>query len=304
MNPRRLTPSMSSLLAFEAAARHRSFTRAATELSLTQSAVSRQVQTLEALLDVPLFRRENRRIILTDAGKMYQREVSSVLQRIRNASLQVIASRSGGGSVHLGALPTFAAKWLLPRLSDFYAKHPGILIHVHSRIGQFDLDLAGIDAAIGVGDGVWPGMQAYRLMDESLIPVISPDLIQSRPLGTPSDLTSYPLLQVAARPDAWKRWFLDNDLPLSAMKPGPQFELTSHLIQAVSSGIGVGLLPAFLVKDELESNRLKRAFDLPLKSNAAYYLFIPSDKQDLAPIATFKNWLLQFTDESSYNIKA
>lgn len=298
MNPRRLTPSMSSLIAFEAAARHLSFTRAAAELSLTQSAVSRQVQALENLLDVQLFRRENRRIALTDAGKIYQRELSSILQRIRNASLQVITSRSGGGSLHLAALPTFAAKWLLPRLHDFYARHPGILIHIHSRIGQFDLDLAGIDAVIGVGDGIWPGMQAHHLMDETLIPVISPALLESHSLTTPADLTRYPLLHVAARPYVWQRWFKKYGLPPESMKPGPRFELTSHLIQAVSSGMGIGLLPDFLVDDELKNNRLQIAFELPLKSEAAYYLFIPADRQTLMPIEIFKNWLLQFSGES------
>src|SRR5580693_311790 len=120
MHPRRLTPSMSLLVAFEAAARHLSFTRAADELSLTQSAISRQVAALEALLEVTLFRREGRQITLTEVGAKYQRELSGALQRIRSASLQVMAFREGRGSLHLAALPTFASKWLMPRLKDFY----------------------------------------------------------------------------------------------------------------------------------------------------------------------------------------
>ena len=120
MHPRRLTPSMSLLVAFEAAARQLSFTRAANELSLTQSAVSRQVAALEALLEITLFHREGRQIALTEVGAMYQRELTGALQRIRSASLQAMAFRAGRGSLHLATLPTFASKWLMPRLKDFY----------------------------------------------------------------------------------------------------------------------------------------------------------------------------------------
>lgn len=298
MNPRRLTPSLSLLVAFEASARHLSFTRAAVELSLTQSAVSRQVQNLEDLLEVPLFVRDQRRISLTGAGALYQREVAASLQRIRNASLQVISYRSGGGSLHLAALPTFASKWLMPRLNDFYQKHPGILIHMHSRIGQFDLGPAGMDAVISVGDGVWPGLVAHQLMPEQLLPVISPALRQMGPLVKPNDLAQHLLLQVAARSDMWQRWFSEQGLPLGHMRPGPQFELTSHVIQAVASGIGVGLLPSFLVADELRNGTLELAFDLPLVTGAGYYLFVPPEKQALPQVATFSAWLLGSAHET------
>lgn len=286
---------MSLLVAFDAAARHLSFTRAAAELSLTQSAVSRQVQALEDLLEVPLFRRESRTIVLTDAGRMYQTELGTALQRIRNASLQAIAYRAGGGSFHLAVLPTFAAKWLMPRLNGFYAQHPGTLVHVHSRIGRFDLGLASIDAVIGVGEGppaeIWPGMVAHPLLDETVLPIISPALEKSIQLRKPADLLQHLLLQVRTRPDAWHRWFVAQGLPLQGMRLGPQFELTSHLIQAVASGIGVGLVPSFLVEEELRSGVLQQAFDLPLVTGATYYLFVPPDKLKLPPIAAFVNWL-------------
>lgn len=293
MNPRLLTPSISLLIAFEASARNLSFTRAAKEISLTQSAVSRQVQTLEELLGVNLFRRFNRQIALTEAGGMYQREVEAALQRIRNATLQVIAHRTGGDSIHLAALPTFATKWLLPRLNSFYEKHPGIFIHVHSRIGQFDLGLAGIDAVIGVGDGSWNGLSAYHLCDEQLLPVIKPNLPCEAQVQCPADIARHLLLQVASRPDSWHRWFAVNGVPLDRMRSGPQFELTSHLIQAVASGLGVGLIPSFLIREELQSGVLKLALNLPLVSGAAYYLFVPSEKKELPSICAFKDWLLQ-----------
>lgn len=291
MNPRKLTPSMSLLLAFDASARHLSFTRAAQDLYLTQSAVSRQVQALETLLGVPLFVREQRKIALTGAGAAYHREVAVALQRIRSGSLQAIASRSGSGSLHLAALPTFASKWLLPRLNDFYRRHPGILVHVHSRIGQFDLDQAGMDAAIGVGDGSWPGLVSHRLMDEVLLPVISPALRREHALQSPADLAAHLLLVVATRSSAWYRWFEQQGLPTHQLHMGPQFELTSHLIQAVASGMGVGLLPHFLVQDELDNGTLEVAFDVPLASGYTYYLFVRPEQLLLPSVATFSDWL-------------
>jgi len=291
MNPRRLTPSMSLLLAFDAAARHLNYTRAGAELSLTQSAVSRHVQALESLLEVPLFRREGRNIVLTDIGRMYQSEVSAALQRLRNASLQAISYRSGGGSFHLAVLPTFGAKWLMPRLGRFYAQNPGTMVHLHSRIGRFDLDLAGIDAVIGVGDGNWPGLQAHHIRDETVLPVSNADIAQKKSNRTADDVVEHLLLQVAARPDTWRRWFVEQGLPLDSMRLGPQFELTSHLTQALVSGLGIGLLPTFLVQDELRSGVLMPFVDLPFNTGASYYLWVAPDELQLPPIAAFVRWL-------------
>ncbi|KWR84607.1 LysR family transcriptional regulator [Cupriavidus sp. IDO] len=292
MNPRRLTPSMSLLVAFEATARHLSFTRAGEELSLTQSAVSRQVRALEELLEVTLFRRDQRQIELTEVGALYAREVAGALQRVRNASLQVMAFRSGGGILHLAALPTFASKWLLPRLKEFYQKHPDIFIHMHVRIGQFDLERAGMDVAIGVGDGHWPGLQSYPLIEEWLLPVISPTLAASQPINEPIDLTRHLLLQVTARPFVWRQWFQAHGLPDAAMRLGPQFELTSHLIQAVVGGMGVGLVPSFLVEDELREGSLQLAIDSPLRSGLFYHLFVPPNLANLPHVLAFRNWLM------------
>ncbi|MGF6905151.1 LysR substrate-binding domain-containing protein [Paraburkholderia sp. GAS348] len=294
MNPRRLTPSMSLLIAFDATARHLSFTRAAAELALTQSAVSRQVQALEGLLGVPLFRRINRKLLPTAIGSAYHREISAALQRVRSASLHAIASATGRGTIDLAALPTFASKWLVPRLSDFYAKHSGILINLHSRIGQFDLTAEGMDAAIGVGVGVgaWPGLASYRLRDEMLLPIISPALAAATPVHKSADISRHLLLRVATRPDVWGRWFEAQGLDSEAMNLGPQFELTSHLIEAVSSGIGVGLVPGFLVQDELRSGAVRLAVERPLKTGLSYFLILPSQSAPLPQLLTFKNWIL------------
>jgi len=284
---------MSLLLAFEASARHLSFTRAATELALTQSAVSRQVQALEQLLEVPLFRRVKRRIELTEAGRGYQKELAAALQRIRSASLQAISHRSGRGAFHLAALPTFTAKWLMPRLNRFYERHPGVLVHLHSRVTRFDLDLAGIDAVIAVGDGDWPGLVPHRLLDEQVIPVMSPEMAASDPARKPADLARHTLLQVAARPDVWQRWFEAHGLPLRSMRWGAQFELTTHLIQAVASGIGIGLLPTFLVQDELRQGVLVPALNETFSTGAGYFFLASQDKLATPALAAFRDWLLE-----------
>jgi len=287
---------MSLLLAFEASARHLSFTRAATELALTQSAVSRQVQALEDLLEVALFRREKRRIVLTEAGTGYQKELAAALQRIRSASLQAISHRTGRGAFHLAALPTFTAKWLMPRLHRFYARHPGILVHLHLRVTRFDLDLAGIDAVIAVGDGDWPGLVPHRLMNEHVIPGISPDIAARQTIRRPADLIQHVLLQVAARPAVWQRWFEAHGLPVRSMRWGAQFELTTHLIQAVASGLGVGLLPTFLVEDELRQGVLAPALDEEFSTGAGYFFLASPDKLAIPAVAAFRDWLL---DESA-----
>jgi DNA-binding transcriptional LysR family regulator len=291
MNYRHLTPSMSLLLAFEAAARHESYTRAAVELSLTQSAVSRQVQALEQQLGLTLFRREGRQVQLTDVGRLYQREMSDALGRIRSATLQAIAYQSGGGSLRLATLPTFGSKWLLPRLHDFYTLHPGMLVHINSRIDAVDFDTSGIDAAIVVGHTGLPGLISHRLHAEELVVVIAPQVAKAQPNWTPEHIASQMLLNVANNPNVWGDWFSHHHLPHRMMRLGPSFELTSHLIQAVKAGIGIGLVPRILVSDEIANAELI-PLDLPFPSQRSYFLTYPPRNEMLPSLQAFRGWLL------------
>ena len=300
MNPRRLTPSMSVLVAFEAAARHCSFTKAADELSLTQSAVSRQVQALEALLGVDLFNREGRRIELTAAGALYQHELSAALGRIRSATLQTSAFSSGGGTLHLAVLPTFGSKWLLPRMNDFYTRHPDIVVHIHSRIMHADLASAAGDmnAIIVAGSGPWPGFISHKLLTEKLVVVASPAALPEYRAMTPADLAaSHSLLNVVSRPNAWSDWFERHALDHRMMRSGPGFELTAHLIQAVVAGIGIGLVPRILVQDEIRAGTLVTLFE-PMESGRGYYLAYANRYQNLPSLMAFSEWLqsLPFPD--------
>lgn len=287
---------MSLLLAFEAAARHESYTRAAQELSLTQSAVSRQVQTLEQQLGVILFRREGRTVKLTEVGRQYQREISEALGRIRSATLHAIAHQ-GGGSLRLATLPTFGSTWLLPRLHGFYRRHPDVLVHINSRIEPVDFATSGIDAAIVVASGDQPGLICHRLHAEELVVILSPALAASRAAWTPEDISRQPLLSVANNPNAWGEWFTHHGLAHQAMRLGPSFELTSHLIQAVRADIGVGLVPRILIGDELAEGKLEMAA-LPYVSGRSYYLVYPPRNQALPALEAFRGWLLDELPEA------
>ncbi|QXI37140.1 LysR substrate-binding domain-containing protein [Pseudomonas xantholysinigenes] len=291
MNYRHLTPSMSLLLAFEAAARHESYTRAAAELSLTQSAVSRQVQALEQQLGLTLFRREGRQVQLTDVGRLYQRELSEALGRIRSATLQALAYQSGVGTLRLATLPTFGSKWLLPRLHAFYAAHPGMLVHIHSRIEAINFDTSEIDAAIGVASHDLPGLICHRLHAEELVVILPPQARDDAP-WTPARISAEVLLNVANNPHAWGEWFSHHALPHRAMRLGPSFELTSHLIQAVRAGIGIGLVPRILVTDELASGELFSP-GAPFASQRSYYLIYPPRNEALPSLRAFRGWLLE-----------
>lgn len=291
MNYRHLTPSMSLLLAFEAAARHESYTRAAVELSLTQSAVSRQVQALEQQLGLTLFRREGRQVQLTDVGRLYRREMSEALGRIRSATLQAMAYQSGGGSLRLATLPTFGSKWLLPRLHDFYKTHPGMLVHINSRIDAVDFETSGIDAAIVVGHAGLPGLISHRLHAEELVVIVSPQTAKGHERWNPEHIAEQMLLNVANNPNVWGDWFSHHHLPHRMMRLGPSFELTSHLIQAVKAGIGIGLVPRILVADELASAELI-TLDLPFASQRSYFLTYPPRNEMLPSLQAFRGWLL------------
>ncbi|MFL9926335.1 LysR substrate-binding domain-containing protein [Herbaspirillum lusitanum] len=291
MNHRRLTPSMSLLLVFEAAARHESYTRAADELSLSQSAISRQVQTLEQQMGVSLFRREGRSVRLTDVGRRYFMELSAALGRIRSATLQAMSHQSGMGSLRLATLPTFGSKWLLPRLHDFYVANPGITVHIHSRIGNIDFDAGELDAAITVGSGEWPGLTAHRLYNEFLVAVTGPAGFDDKNQPTPAWAKNQTLLTIASNPQAWAEWFSHHQLDHRQMRMGPSFELTSHLIQAVRAGIGIGLVPKALVEDELARGELL-AVSEAISSQRSYYLVHPHRNQTLPSLQAFRTWLL------------
>ena len=285
-------PSLGALAAFEAAARHGSFTRAAEELALTQGAVSRQVAGLEAQIGVRLFERVRQRVALTPAGAAYAVEVRAALRALSSATLNVMAFRGAGGVLNLAILPTFGTRWLIPRLPRFTEAHPNVTINFATRVRPFDFAREGHDAAIHFGGPTWPGARLHRLMGETIVPVASPALVARHGLTTPADVLAAPLLQQATRPRAWEQWLVENGLDPARATPGPRFEQFAMVAQAAQAGLGLAILPRFLVEDELRTGVLVAPFDAPSRSEEAYWLVYPEEKADLPAVAAFREWLL------------
>ncbi len=287
---RRFLPSLSLLTAFEAAARTGSITSAARELNLTQSAVSRQIKALESQLGVDLFLRERQTIRLTVAGDGYAREIREALRRISSASLNLRANPHGG-TLNLAILPTFGARWLAPRLGRFLASNPGITINLVTRLSPFDFRLDSIDAAIHFGDAVWPGAELRLLMQEETIPACSPAFKHDHAISQPADLLNVSLLHLNTRPDAWERWFTETGVAFDSVH-GMLFDQFATASQAAVGGLGVALLPTFLIQDELARGDLVAAVDRTMQSAQRYYLAFPRERAAYPPLVAFRDWII------------
>ena len=289
---RRSIPSTTALALFESAARHQSFTQAAQEHSVTQSAVCRQIAGLEDFLQVKLFRRTKRGVLLTEAGSNYARNVRARLDDVERDTLALMARGGAGGALELGVVPTFAAKWLVPRLGDFYRQYPGIPVHLSSRTRPFLFADTALDAAIFAGEAGWPGSESCFLMDERLVAVGSPALVKTRRRLQPADLAQLPLLQMSTRPYAWRQWFESLGLSIANDLAGARMELFSMTTEAAIHGQGLALIPRFLIEEELQQGRLVPLVEHDFISDRRYYLIYPEQKSDNPVLALFRGWLL------------
>ena len=289
---RRKIPSTAALVAFESAARHQSFTQAANELALTQSAICRQIAGLEEFLGVELFRRSRRGVKLTEAGLGYSRKVAAQLDAVERDTLATMGQQ-GAQSLELAVVPTFATQWLVPRLKAFQKLHPEVTVHLTNRTRPFLFADTAFDAAIYFGDGDWSGTEAHYLMPEEPVPVCSPELLAGKAHFSTAELAAQPLLQQSTRPYAWRQWFSAQGLNVPRDLSGPRYELFSMLAQAASHGMGVALIPPFLIERELAEGRLVTAHPAALlSSDKAYRLMIPERKLESAALAAFRDWLL------------
>ncbi len=286
---RRFLPSMSLLCAFEACARLGRFTAAATELHLTQSAVSRQIRALEELLGSELFVRERQTVRLTQAGEAYAHEVREALQRIAAATLGFRANPEGG-TLNLAILPTFGTRWLAPRLPGFIDKNPGITINLMTRLAPFDFKLDNVDAAVHYGLPEWSDAELDFLMPETVVPACSRRLRDQYGFKTPGDLLEAPLLHLTSRPHAWERWFQAHGEAASKVT-GMLVDQFAMATQAAMADLGIALLPRFLFVHELQRGDLVEAIDAPLQSSEAYYLACPPGRVHYPPLRAFREWL-------------
>ncbi len=290
--PRRFLPSIPSLLALEAVDRLGSASAAAEELSLTQSAISRQLKAMEEQLGVKLIQRSQMRLQLTPAAKDYVQVARTTLHQLAQASLKLKANPLGG-SLNLSILPAFGMHWLAPRLQDFARRHPEVTVNLNTRLRPFDFDRERFDAAIHFGRKDWTGVNYLPIMREDVLPVCAPSLLPAKNDNI-EWLLDAPLLQLETRPDAWEKWFAMQGRDVAGIK-GMLFDQFATMGQATIHGLGVALLPSYLVEDDLRTGRLVLAWRGPGFSLGNFYLVWPQSRAESEPLKSFRLWLQEQT---------
>lgn len=291
MNFRKYLPSMGVLMAFEACARLQKFTGAANELSLTQSAVSRQIRALEEQVGVELFTRERQTVRLTPAGEAYAAEIRPALRAIANATLRLRASPEAG-ILTVAILPTMGTRWLAPLLPDFTRNNPGVTLNLVTRLEPFDMDAETVHAALHYGRGEWPGADLDLLFAEDVFAACSKALKTQYGFSRPADLLKAPLLHLATRPLGWVEWFAAQGLGYPG-HAGMSIDQFATATQAAAAGLGVALLPEFLFRQELERGELVSAVDLRSRSSGRYYLACSASRASYPPLVAFRKWMRQ-----------
>ncbi|MBL4788406.1 MAG: LysR family transcriptional regulator [Kordiimonadaceae bacterium] len=288
---KRKLPALATLECFEAVIHHGLVTRAAEELNLTQSAVSRQISNLEAYVQQPLFVRRRKRLMPTDAALRYLRSVSPLLDTLETETLRLMSSSTENQVLMLGLLPTFGSRWLMPRLGGFTEGHHDIQLNILTGLTFEDFKRANVDVAIAYGNGNFAGYQSFHLMNETIQPVISPDHYAN------PDVLSYEHLQMSTRPSAWPDWLAAQKIDAKPSKIGPTMGHFTMMIEAVRSGLGVAVLPSMYVKDDLKAGRLLAPFGPAVTSRNGYYLISPDHLASSKKVAAFKDWLLTETQK-------
>lgn len=292
---RRHLPSISALAAFEAVARTKSFTQAAADLGLTQGAVSRQVQMLERFVGSSLIDRTSQQFALTARGEAYAEQVRQSLAKIANATLMVM-SDTRANTLHLAVHPAFGSRWLMPRVRDFFNCQPAVQIKFVTRYRQpVDFATDDLDAAVYFGEPYGDELGFDYLFRDEIVPVCSADFARKHRCTAPEDLLHLPLLHEATRMRAWPDWFAANGIRHNETNglTLEQFALVTH---AALGGLGVAIIPQFLIRTELDRGDLVIALDRPLLSTNAYYLAYPKAKADHRALRQFRRWLLACED--------
>jgi LysR family transcriptional regulator, glycine cleavage system transcriptional activator len=286
-------PSLNGLRAFEAAARHLSFTVAASELNVTQTAISHQIRRLEEELGLRLFIRQNRALALTPEARDYLPGVRAAFNDLRLATDRLLR-KDDGHVLTVSTLASLAAKWLLPRLSIFQESHPGIDVRITTSTSLVDFRAGDVDAAIRYGRGHWAGARSDWLMADEMFPVCSPALLEGdRPLRCPEDLAHHTLLHSSGGyDDDWRLWLTAAGLPANISKqPGLSFDLILLTVQAAIDGSGVAMGRTSYVEADIAKGRLVVPFKIALPVDAGFYLVSPEAKADPPKLAAFRKWL-------------
>jgi len=286
-------PSLNGLRAFEAAARHLSFTQAASELNVTQTAISHQIRRLEEELGIRLFIRKNRALALTPKARDYLPGVRAAFNDLRLATDRLLR-KDDDHVLTVSTLASLAAKWLLPRLTAFQEAHPGIDVRITTSTTLVDFRGGDVDAAIRYGRGNWQGLRAEWLMADDFFPVCSPALLNGkRPLKCPEDLREHVLLHTSTNGDDWRQWLTAAGLPSDISKPpGITFDLILMTVQAAIDGIGVAMGRTSYVQDDIAKGRLVVPFKIALPADAGFYLVSPEGVPEPPKLRAFRQWLV------------
>jgi LysR family glycine cleavage system transcriptional activator len=292
---RRRLPPLNALRAFEAAARHLNFSRAADELSVTPGAVSQQIQNLEDYVGAPLFRRTPKGLLLTDAAQTALPALREAFDGLAEAA-SLLTAAVDGRRLTLTAAPSFAAKWLVPRLGRFEAAYPQVDVWLSAGLDLVDLTAGEVDIALRYGAGRYPGMEVRRLIGETVIPVLSPELHAANPLDGPEDLARHLLLHDGS-PDPddscpdWTMWLAARGVRDVDGARGPRFNQSSLVIEAAVNGRGVALAKRTLAQDDLDAGRLVAPLQIATAVDFAYYLVHPKAKGRLPQVKAFISWI-------------
>lgn len=289
MRPRRFLPSLSQLIAFEAVMRHLSVTAAADDLHLTQSTVSRLIASLERQLGRTLFTRHRKRLIPTPEAQVYAASISQALDQIQRASMGLIAN-PGGGVLSLSVLPTFATRWLAPRIGQFLSDNPGISINLSTKIQRFSFATETFDAAIYFGQNDWPDADHLKLFDETLTACAAPALIAAHPVPHLADMDGLARLHLESRPNGWQAWFAAQGGGPPDMS-GMVMDQFSLMIQSAIAGLGVALLPGYLARPEIAEGRLVPLLRPDVPGDGAYWLAWPARAANDPAFARFRAWI-------------
>lgn len=285
-------PSLAALRIMEASARHGSFTRAARELHITQSAVSRQIRLLEESLNVRLFERTQQRITLTPAGAEYLRKIRGPLDELQKATLELVTGETNAGVLNVATPPAFGMHWLVPRLPRFQRQHPDIVISLVTRNAIFDFSTEEIDAAFHYGNDDWPNVASMPLTGDKLVLVASPAYLdRTAPIRCPADVANAVKLQPIRRPNLWRDWLAAADVDEANPWAGPRFEHYYLILEAAVAGLGLAILPRVIVAEELEFGRLVNPLKMEFDSPDCYRLVYPPSNENDVKLCAFRNWL-------------
>lgn len=291
-------PSTTAMQCFESSARNLSFTKAAQEMNMTQSAVSKQVSQLEEMINTPLFYRAAQRITLTPAGKRYYIQILEVLKHIETATISLMSNINNSEVLKITSHPTFCARWLVPALTGFNQNHPLICLEIKEQVGPFFTEDHDVDIAFLYGSGVWTGMHSVKLFDEYCVAVCTPEYLESIQ-ASGINISDVTLLHLISRPSAWYDYFKQQSICIENNFNGPRFDTFYAIISASLLGYGVALVPQRLVEPEILSGKLVKVWDYIAKGSGSYYMSYPLALESSYRVKAILNWINQYLEQHS-----